>query len=151
MKTDAPPDPERKQIATLVQTLFKHAAKGTYVSLRSFPDDNSTKPFEINCIQVDDRSRVVEAAWQQAQRAAKAERKIVFCPPIATFDNKQRAGKNDVVDGLVLTAECDKNLNRLVTRWKGCSDQQHWSWKAAASGLIPKPANWKPSSTCIGC
>jgi hypothetical protein len=108
MKADAPPNPDRKQIDTLVRVLFKHAAKGTYVSLRSFPDDDSAKPFEINCIPVDNRARVVEAAFRQAQRAANEKRKIVFCPPIATFNNKKRAGEADVADGLVLTTECDK-------------------------------------------
>lgn len=101
-------EPDREQIATFVRTLFKHAAPGGYVSLRSFYDDDSTRSFEIQCVAVDNRDDVIERAYHQAKRAANAKRRIVFCPPTATFSNKHHARKDDVVDGLELSAECDK-------------------------------------------
>ena len=107
-KTDLEPD--REQIEIFVRVLFKRASRGTYVSLRSFYDDDSTKSFEIQCVLVDDRDRVIEAAYHQARRAANyAKRTIVFCPPAATFSNKRQARKIDVADGLTLTAEIDKH------------------------------------------
>jgi hypothetical protein len=100
-------EPDREQIATFVRTLFKHAACGTYVSLRSFYDDDSNRSFEIQCVAVDNRDDVIERAYHQAKRAGNAKRKIVFCPPVATFSNTEHAGKADVADGLELSAECD--------------------------------------------
>jgi hypothetical protein len=111
MKADITrPEPDREQVNIFFRTLFKHAASGTFVSLRSFYDDDSTKPFAIETIPVDDREEVVDAAYHQARRAANDKRKIVFCPPVATFTNTQHAGKADVADGLTLTAECDEKL-----------------------------------------
>jgi RecA-family ATPase len=105
--TGPPLEPDREQIATFVRGLFKHAAPGTYVSLRSFYDDDSDKSFEIQCVAVDNRDDVIERAYHQAKRAANAKRRIVFCPPTATFSNTAHAGKADVADGLELSAECD--------------------------------------------
>jgi hypothetical protein len=101
-------EPDREQIATFVRALFKHAAPGAYVSLRSFYDDDSTRSFEIQCVAVDNRDDIIERAYHQAQRAANAKPKIVFCPPTATFSNTKYAGKKDVADGLELSAECDE-------------------------------------------
>jgi hypothetical protein len=72
---------DRGQIEAFVSALFKHAQPGTFVSLRSFHDDDSTKSFAIACVPVDDLNRVAEAAWRHAERAAAAPRKVVFCPP----------------------------------------------------------------------
>ena len=106
--TGPPLDPNRGQIEIFVRALFKHAAAGSHVSLRSFYDDDSTRSFEIQCVAVDNRDDVVDAAYHQARRAANAKRKIVFCPPVATFSNTEHARKEDIADGLTLSAECDE-------------------------------------------
>ena len=106
--SDMNAETNREQIDIFVRALFKHAMPGS-CSLRSFHDDESTKSFAIECLQVDDHDRIVDAAYRQASRAAAADPKIVFCPPIATFSNNKHAGKDDVANGLTLSAECDKH------------------------------------------
>ena len=68
--SDMNAETNREQIDIFVRALFKHAMPGSYVSLRSFHDDESTKSFAIECLQVDDHDRIVDAAYRQASRAA---------------------------------------------------------------------------------
>ena len=102
-------DPDREQLVTFVHTLYKYASPNTWVSLRSFPDDVSIKPFAIEPVRVDDLEHVIDRAERQARKAANATGKIVFAPPVATFNNSKTARAEDVVDGLTLSGELDKH------------------------------------------
>jgi hypothetical protein len=112
-------EPDREQIAAFV-TLFKHASTGSWVSLRAFPDDDDTKPFRIAPIKLNgDLDALIDAACADARRAANAKRKVVFCPPVATFTNDKRAREEDLHDGLVLSVELDRSPQASLTTLEG--------------------------------
>lgn len=100
---------DRQQLERFVSALFKHAAVGSFVSLRSFTDKGEVAgPPEISTVPVADTlSGVVEAASAAAQRAASASRKMVFAPPVCTFRDAGKASEDNVADGLVITVELD--------------------------------------------
>ena len=103
-------EPSREQIATFVDVLFPYATPGSYVSLRSFHDDGIPgKAVTIKPIKIVEGSReaLIEAAYDEAWRAAHAEKKTVFAPPVATFSNRKHAREQDIVDGLDICAELD--------------------------------------------
>jgi|GEM_PF-3336979 len=114
-------DARREELETFVTTLFKHATPGNWVSLRSFPDDRDGKPFKITPVKLGDLNALIDKAYRDAQLAANARDKVVFCPPIATFINSRHAGQKDLAEGLTLSVECDenaqaarKNLDKLL-------------------------------------
>jgi hypothetical protein len=51
---------------------------------------------------------LIEAAEDDARRAANAPKSVVFCPPLATFTNKERAREQDIAEGFALSVECDQ-------------------------------------------
>ena len=51
---------------------------------------------------------LVGRAWDDANRAANDPKKIVFCPPIAVFNNPDKAGEADLLEGIALSVECDQ-------------------------------------------
>ena len=59
----------------------------------------------------------------QSWRHATHE-KVVFCPPIATFNNNWRARERDLAEGLVLSTECDKTHRQHGRSWKRCWDRR---------------------------
>jgi len=52
---------------------------------------------------------LIDVAEDDARRAAQDPKPIVFCPPLATFREKQGAAEADLVEGLTLSVECDEN------------------------------------------
>jgi hypothetical protein len=96
--------PDREQIQTFFETLFRYATPGSYVSLRSFTD--ADKPFSITPVRLREGHDLVEEAYNEAARAANASQKIVFCPPVATFSGRD-AKRVNVVDGVALSVELD--------------------------------------------
>src|SRR5262245_834223 len=106
-----PPEPDRRQLETLVRTLFKHATAGNWISLRAFIEGRADlPPFRIVPLKLNGSLDVlVDWAYQIAQLAAHAHEKVVFCPPIATFTNSRHAREQDLAEGLVLSVECDKH------------------------------------------
>jgi hypothetical protein len=100
---------DRHEITLFVDTLFKHAVPQSFVSLRSFYDGGGDKPFRINPVRLTgDLAFLTKTAGEEAYRAANNPKKIVFCPPIATFRGKDRAAEVDIQQGLVLSVECDE-------------------------------------------
>jgi RecA-family ATPase len=100
--------PDREQIARFVDGMFRHAGDG-FVSLRSFYD-SSNEPFQITASELsgEDLGELIDAAEVMTSAAAKADRPVVFCPPIAIFDNRNQAREKDLVEGLALSVECDQ-------------------------------------------
>jgi hypothetical protein len=111
-------EPDRGQIEIFVNALFRHAAPEGYVSLRAFYDDaNNSKSFRISPTRLTGGLNfLIERAEDDARRAANEPRRIVFCPPIATFTNKDRARKEDVAEGLALSVECDQHPQKARAR-----------------------------------
>ena len=69
-----PSEPDRNQIETFVQELFKHATAGTYVSLRTFPDqnNNNSKPCRITSVKLNGNLEIlIDRAFGDAELAAR--------------------------------------------------------------------------------
>ncbi len=101
-------EPDRDQLAAFVKALFCHAGKQGFVSLRAYHEhDQST--FRITPTRLSGGlGFLVEAAVDDARRAAQNPKAVVFCPPVAVFSNSDHAGKADVLAGPALTVDCDK-------------------------------------------
>jgi hypothetical protein len=97
-------EPDRKQIETFVDALFRYATPGSYVSLRSFTD--ADKPFSITPVRLTEGHVLIDAACNEAARAANAPQEVVFYPPVATFSGRD-AKRVNVVDGVALSVELD--------------------------------------------
>jgi DNA polymerase len=106
---DASPGVDREQIETFVLALFKHATAGHWISLRAFHEDRADlPPFKITPYKLNgDFSILINQAYHDAELAAHEPKKIVFCPPIATFTTHAHAREVDLAEGLTLSTECD--------------------------------------------
>jgi len=102
-------EPDRRQIEVFTDALFRHARSG-FVSLRAFRDDADGAP-PFKALAVDMKGGLAflnDCAEDWARRAAQHPLPVVFCPPIATFNSKDRAREQDVMLGLALSVECDQ-------------------------------------------
>jgi hypothetical protein len=143
--------PDRKQLTQFTETLFKHASSGTYVSLRSFRDkgEKNQKPFKITPHKLNgDFNALIDDAWDDASMAANAGEKVVFCPPVATFTNSKHAGEDDLADGLVISVECDEHAQEGRNKLKSLLGPALLLWRAAATGLIQRPARCGRDCMC---
>ena len=102
-------EPDRDQLEVFIQAIFRHAKQG-FVSLRAFMEGED-KTFRISTVKVLDGNLkfLCDVAEDDARRAAQFPKPVVFCPPLATFNNKDRAREIDIAEGLALSVECDKN------------------------------------------
>ena len=102
-------EPDRNQIEQFVDAMFRHRGKKGYVSFRSFFDDEiSSRPFRIEAVPVKAGFKYLcDVAEDHARRAANEPKRIVFCPPLAVFSNKDHAAEKDLLAGLVLSIEAD--------------------------------------------
>jgi hypothetical protein len=99
--------PDRAQLEIFIEAMFRHATKG-FTSLRSFLEGNSAKPFRISTTKVTSGlTFLTDCAEDDAFRAANYPKPVVFCPPLATFVDEAHARERDIVEGLVLSVECD--------------------------------------------
>jgi hypothetical protein len=102
-------EPNREQLEIFVEAMFRHCGSDGFVSLRAFPE-GGTKAFRITPISLKGGLRfLMDAAEDDARRAARDPKPIVFCPPIATFTNKDRAGEKDLAEAPVLSLELDQH------------------------------------------
>jgi hypothetical protein len=112
------PDPDRSQLEAFVPAMFKHATPGKYVSLRAFYQDRAnSKPFKIRSHKLNGNlDALIDQAYRVAEFAAFADDKVVFCPPIATFNHDWRARQEDLAEGLALSVECDAHAQAARIR-----------------------------------
>jgi hypothetical protein len=102
-------EPDRDQIEIFAEGLFRHVGQNGYVSLRSFYQAEN-KPFRIIPIPLAGGLKTLFAsAGNEADKCAKHEVPVVFCPPIAVFSNRNNAGERDLLLGPVLSVECDED------------------------------------------
>jgi hypothetical protein len=103
-------EPDRNQIETFVRVLFKHVAAGNWLSLRTFSDEGKKDlPFQITPVKFNGNFEpLIEAACRDARVAANNPKRLVFCPPVATFANSDHARVEDLAEGPVLSVECDQ-------------------------------------------
>jgi hypothetical protein len=109
--------PDRKQIQTFFDALFRYATPGSYVSLRSFTDDD--KVFSITPVRLTEDHALIDEAYSEAARAAQASKKVVFCPPVATYSGGENAKRVNVVDGVALSVELDAHPQAARRRLEG--------------------------------
>jgi hypothetical protein len=85
-------EPDRSQLETFLSGLFRYATPGNFISLRSFYEDRGAlKPFLIDPIKLNGNfSHICDCAFDGARRAANADQKVVFAPPVAVFTNASR-------------------------------------------------------------
>jgi len=101
-------EPDRSQIERFVAAILRRATAGAYLSLRSFHEDRDKVLF-IDAVKLNggDLTALCAAAVKGARRAANADVKAVFAPPIATFKTPKGAAAKDLAEGLTLSVECD--------------------------------------------
>jgi hypothetical protein len=100
--------PDRDQIEIFVDGLFRHASPKGFVSLRAFYEEDAAKPFRISPTGLSGGLKfLIDVAQDDALRAANYPKPVVFCPPIATFADKDHARERDIAEGLALSVECD--------------------------------------------
>ncbi len=102
-------DPDIDQIEIFTDAMFRHAGKG-FVSLRAFHERDAAKPYMISAVSVagNDLRYLNERAAQVARQAANHSAGVVFCPPIAIFNDRQKAAEANLLEGLALSVECDQ-------------------------------------------
>jgi hypothetical protein len=114
------PEPDRDQLQRFVETLFKNADPGTFVSLRAFRDDLNQvwRPDLWTAIEVvrDSLDNIVSAAFRLAGQAAEAPEPVCFACPICTFRTANRAAEKDIAQGLTISVDCDAAPERARER-----------------------------------
>src|ERR1700730_16346666 len=106
-----PLEADRQEIGSFVDALFRYADSGTYTSLRAFRDDADAtwhpEMWPVIKINGDGLDAIIDHAWRFAARCAGASEAVVFAPPIATFNNPDKADVASLANGLCITAELD--------------------------------------------
>ena len=111
-------EPDRSQLEIFVDALFRHAGAEGWVSCRSFVEGKN-KLFRLSPASLAGGFKfLVDVAEDDARRAANDPKPVVFCPPLAVFNDKDRAGEDDVARGLTLSTECDRGPQEARTRLK---------------------------------
>jgi hypothetical protein len=108
--------PDREQINTFVEAVFRHVGTEGYVSIRSFHEEE-TAPYRITATSLaSGLSFVCEVAADDAYRAANNYKPAVFCPPLAGFKTEKDAKQNNLLAGPVLSVECDKKPTEAAAK-----------------------------------
>jgi RecA-family ATPase len=111
-------EPDRRQIEVFVDAIFRRATPQGFVSLRSFYEGEDDK-FIITAVAFHGDRRfqfLVDQAENNARSAAQAAKGVVFCPPLAIFAGRDKAGEADILEGLVLSVECDQHPQQARQR-----------------------------------
>lgn len=106
-------EPDLEQLVDFIDATFAHAGEGGVVHLRAFYDDEPAKkrgdpPFATRRVKLNGHglAGLVGEAGALAAAASRAERAVVFAPPIATFHG-DKADEAGLREGLVLSVELD--------------------------------------------
>jgi hypothetical protein len=108
-------EPNGEQLKAYTEAMFKHASKGTIVSLLAIYEQGEA--FAIKTVPIGDD--LSEAAIRLARRTANTRRSSVFCLPLATFSEFPALNKGKpinrsimeagLVEGLALSFDLDWN------------------------------------------
>jgi hypothetical protein len=113
---------DRAEIDRFVNTLFLYADRDNFVSLRAFRDDaDGVWRYEgWPTVQIGNTlDALIEAAFRFSDSCAAADEPVCFAPPIATFNNPDRADQASLANGLVISAELDSTPRRARTARTG--------------------------------
>jgi hypothetical protein len=101
--------PDRDVLVRFVDVMFRNASRDGFVSLRTFEDNNKKDkpPVAIEAIRLDD-DRFERRVLARAHQAANWGTPTVFCPPVCTFKDNSNAKRDNLHEGVALSAECDQ-------------------------------------------
>src|SRR5262249_36480410 len=103
-------EPNRDQIEIFVKGMLRHCGKDGVVSLRAFYEGDNSTPFRITPISLKGGLPfLIEAAEDDARRAANDSKPVVFCPPVATFMPTGKAREQDLLEAPALSVELDQH------------------------------------------
>jgi hypothetical protein len=104
------PEPDSNQLEIYIEALFRHCDLSGVASLRSFDQNDRSKPPRVMPIPLKNGLKfLMEAAEKGARRAANDPIPMVFAPPVATFTNTKHAREEDLFEGPVLSVDLDQN------------------------------------------
>jgi hypothetical protein len=109
--------PEVQALGRFTAAVFKRAHPSGLVSLRAFPDKGakSGKAVFIEDISIGD-PQFLEVVAIRAEQAATWHEPAVFCPPVVTLRVRGNAKKENVLEGVALSVECDESPNAATLR-----------------------------------
>jgi hypothetical protein len=115
---------DRRQIAQFVSALFPYATLGTWAQLRSFFDKGESlkgpaAAFEAILLTENGLGTLVDRATRYATRSAMHRHRVVFCPPICTFQTARSAAAVNLADVLAVSVECDERAVEAVATLSG--------------------------------
>ena len=98
----------REEITRFCDALFRYAETG-FVQFRTFRDKPATgtwgTPWEA--ADVADLPALIDKAARIATRAAQAEPRVVFAPPVVVLKSPTSATEADIAEGVALSADSD--------------------------------------------
>jgi hypothetical protein len=110
-------EPNRDQLEIFVEGMFRHCGTDGVVSLRAFFENGAKKPFRITNVPLTGGLPfLIEAAEDDARRAANDPQSVVFCPPVAIFQSTGRAREQDLLEAPVFSVELDQNPRAALER-----------------------------------
>jgi len=105
-------EPNRDQLEIFIEGMLRHCGSDGIVSLRAFFEGDDGKSFRITNISLKGGLPfLMEAAEDDARRAANDPKPVVFCPPLATFrpDANGRAREEDLLEAPAFSVELDQH------------------------------------------
>jgi hypothetical protein len=104
-------EPDRNQIEIFVNTLFRGARVGDYVSIRGFYHDKNEPIWKkLPPVRVESSfNYLIDVAEDYARRAANVPRPAVFSPILATFNNSDHAREQDLLQGFTISVDFDSH------------------------------------------
>lgn len=96
------------QIWRFCDALFRYAEAG-YVQFRMFRDkpEDGTWGTPWEAVDVTDLPGLVDEASRQATKAARAETRVVFAPPVVVFKSPASGTEADIAEGVALSVDND--------------------------------------------
>jgi hypothetical protein len=106
-----PLEPDIDTLEVFVDAILRHRGNEGFLSLRSFLEHEENAPaFRITPVSLKGNFKfLISCVIDDARRAAQAPKPVVFAPPLCIFDNRDHAREQDILAGLVLSVECDRN------------------------------------------
>jgi hypothetical protein len=102
-------EPDAAAIESFCSAMFKHAQPRGFVSLRAFRDDGkSDKAIFIEPISIG-HPQFIEVVIERVRQAAAWHQPTVFCPPVMTFRTAENAKTENILEGVAISVECDRN------------------------------------------
>jgi hypothetical protein len=115
-------EPDRDQLKTFLDAVFRNCGNVGYVSLRNFLEKNKKALTIVTAGLSRGFDNLVALAEQQARRAAQEPEPAVFSSPVAVFKSPDKANpdqgwqarEKDLYLGPVLSVECDHRPTKAM-------------------------------------